>query len=558
MCRNGLTFCGKENIISTTQPIKAIGNKKGDREMKHKRRPDPVAYSNLREIVLHAAEHFPDTRFFLGQDAAMPFVTGRELKALCGAFGAWTQRRSLHGEHIAILGRNGAAWLSCFFAVICSGCVVVPLHLGTKPDELISCLERSDSAALLYDESCSEDAAALRSALPELETVSFSDLIGQLRREKDRAFPQLHPDDLAALYFTSGTTARSRCVMLTHRNLGSQCSAAMSVLPLSAADSGLSILPPSHTFELVTNIVGALHCGGTMYINESLLTVKENLRRLQPSIIVCVPLVLQTLAKEIRRTAKKQGRLELLEKGMRLNGFLSRFGIDLSRRLFSEVYDVVGHNLRYFLCGGAALDPALVEFFRRLGITVLQGYGITECSPIVAANLPSANRFGSIGRTFPSCETKLVDGEICVRGDSVSPGYYRDPEATAEAYREGWFHTGDLGRIDRDGYLYFLGRRKNLIVLSNGENVSPERLEEKLYRVEGVVDAVVYEANGKITAEVYADAAVLPDRNAVWQKIDRVNSTLAQHEQIGALVLRDAPFEKTVTQKIKRYHEQEA
>ena len=521
--------------------------------MKRIRKPDPVHYADLREVVFHAAERFPETKFFLSGDKAMPHVTGRELKALCGAFGAWSARQGLEGSHIAILGPNGAAWLSCFFAVLSGGCVVVPMHLGTKPEELKSCLVRSDAELLLYDASCAGDAQALHDELPELRMMEYHAFLAELSAEPEQVFPALHPDDPAALYFTSGTTARSRCVILTHRNMGSHSSAAMSQLPLSPDDTGLSVLPPSHTFELMTNIVGALHCGGTLYINESLLTVKENLRKYEPTILVVVPLVLQVLYKEIRKTAKKQGKLELLERGLRLNGALQRVGIDLSHRLFSDVYDVVGHNLRYFLCGGAALDPALIDFFRCLGITVLQGYGITECTPIVAANVPHANRFGSIGKTFPCCETKLIDGEICVRGDSVSPGYYRDEKANAEAYRDGWFHTGDLGRQDKAGYLYFTGRKKNLIVLSNGENVSPERLEEKLYRIDGVLDAVVYDANGKITAEVYADDKALPDRDAVWAEIDRVNRTLAPHEQIGALVLRTEPFEKTVTQKIKRY-----
>lgn len=515
--------------------------------------PAPVHYADLREVVLHAGTQFPETPFFFSSDPAMPHVTGRELRDYCGRFGVWAEGEGLAGAHFAILGPNGAAWLSCYFAVICSGQVAVPLHLGTKAEELESCLRRSDSAVLLYDRSCEADADALRRGIPELKTLEFHDLLQTLSAITEEVWPELGRDDLAALYFTSGTTAQSRCVMLTHRNIGSHCSAAMSQLPLSPEDSGLSVLPPSHTFEIMTNIVGVLHCGGKMYINESLLTVKSNLKKFEPSILVVVPLVLQTLHREILRTAKRKGKLEALEKGLKLNAFCLRFGVDLSRKLFGDVYDVVGHNLRYFLCGGAGLDPELIEFFRCLGITVIQGYGITECSPIVAANVPHANRFGSIGRTFPCCETAILDGEICVRGDSVSPGYYRDPAANAEAYRDGWFHTGDLGWKDADGYLWFTGRKKNLIVLSNGENVSPEMLEERLYRVEGVEDALIYEEKGKITAEVYADRSLLPDREAVWREIDRINQTLAPHEHIGELVLRSEPFEKTATQKIKRY-----
>ena len=205
------------------------------------------------------------------------------------------------------------------------------------------------------------------------------------------------------------------------------------------------------------------------------------------------------------------------------------------------------------MCGGAALDKELIYFYKKLGITVLQGYGITECSPIVAANLPEANRLGSIGKTFPCCETKLIDGEICVRGDSVSPGYYKDDEANAASYRDGWFHTGDLGRQDKNGYLYFTGRRKNLIILANGENVSPEEPEERLYQIDGVVDALVYEKDQTITAEIYADKDVFPDVNALWKAVDGVNRSLAVYKRIGNIIMRSEPFEKTATQKIKRY-----
>lgn len=302
----------------------------------------------------------------------------------------------------------------------------------------------------------------------------------------------------------------------------------------------------------MTNIVGALHCGGTLYINESIKTVKRNLKKYQPSILVVVPLVLQMLHKQIIAQAKKSGKLEALEKGLKLSAFLHRFGIDISRKLFAEVYDVLGGKLRYFLCGGAPLDKQLVEFFAALGITVLQGYGITECLPIVAANLPEANRIGSVGRQFKCCEVRIIDGEICVRGGSVSPGYYRDDIATQQAFYDGWFHTGDLGYMDSSGYIFFTGRRKNLIVLPNGENVSPEELEEKLYRIDGVEDALVSQDGGVICAEVYADAEIIPDTEELQKVIDRLNASLPMFKQISRITLRKEPFEKTSTQKIKR------
>ena len=510
-------------------------------------------YADLRQLVFHAGEAFPQTRFFISRDPDLPFVTGQGLLDACGQFGSWISRRGQTGCHIALLGPNCAAWLTCFFAVISSGCAVVPLYFGAPLADQTYCLRRSDSVILLYDKSCEKDAVALREAQPELEIFELHALLYELDSVEGTFFPPLQPEDLCALYFTSGTTAQSRCVMLTHRNLGAMASAAMVILPLSAKDTGLSVMPPSHTFEMMTNIIGALHCGGTLYINQSIRSVKANLKKYEPTILVTVPLLLQTIKKEILAQVRRRGKTAQFEKAMRISMKFRRRGIDISRRLFSEVYETLGKNLRYFICGGAALDPELITFFYSLGVTVIQGYGITECSPIVACNTPENNRPGSIGCVFPSCEVKIIDGEICVRGESVSKGYYNDPEATAAAFRDGWFHTGDLGHFDDDGYLYYDGRCKNLIVLSNGENVSPEALEQKLYRVEGILDAVVYEKNGRITAEVWADPNVFPDRESLWRAISNVNRTVSAWQQIGEIVMRTEPFEKTATQKIKRY-----
>ena len=325
------------------------------------------------------------------------------------------------------------------------------------------------------------------------------------------------------------------------------------VLSLSENDVGLSLLPLSHTFEMMTYVAGALHCGGTLYLNESVRTVKKNLRDKRPTILVTVPLILQTLHKEILNTAKKQGRLEQLQKALRLSGSLRKIGLDMSRRFFGEVRELLGGRLHTIICGGAALDPELIRFFQALGIEVLQGYGITECSPVVSVNRLGKNVVGSVGQPLPCCEVKLEGREICVRGENVSPGYYKDAQATAESFRDGWFHTGDLGWLDRKGNLFFEGRIKNLIILANGENVSPEELEEKLYQTEGILDAAVYEKDGRITAELFVDRALIPDIPAAWRIVSPINRSLASFKQIGEIVLRETEFEKTATRKIKRY-----
>ena len=505
-----------------------------------------ASYNNIRDLVEHAAKTFPDTAFFLSQDDAFPSVTGLRLYETCGKAALVLPGQ---GMHIGILGPNSAAWLTAFFSVISSGNVAVPLSVGLPAEELQACVRQADVELLLYDGVCAKETADIQ-VRDRKELHSF---LQELFSAEGCEYPLLSRDGPAALYFTSGTTGRSRCVILTHRNLASQANAVLSVLPLDKTDVGLSILPLSHTFELSTYITGALHCGGTLYMNESLRTVKPNLKRCRPTVLIAVPLILQTLHKEIINTARRKGKLNALERGLRLNHFLRLLGFNAGRRLFREVYEQLGGSLKTVVCGGASLDRELLHFFYDLGIDLLQGYGITECSPVVATNTPEHNRLGSIGRTLSCCETAIIDGEICVRGESVSPGYYADLEATAESFRDGWFHTGDLGRIDREGYLYFTGRKKNLIILSNGENVCPEEIEEKLYMLEGVIDAVVYERGGKITAELYADPSVIPDKASAWALVNHMNRGLAVSRRVGELVLRDEPFEKTSTEKIKRY-----
>ncbi len=509
-------------------------------------------YANMRDLTEHAAEAFPSTSFFLCTDEKLPSVTGAELFRLCKAAAPVLDRL---GElrHVAVLGPSSAAWLGAYFAVLSAGRVIVPLHDGMQKQELEDCIRQADCDMLLYDECRFELASALSRMIPGLQILELHTFLEQLFAEDQEFLPELNPEAVAAMYFTSGTTGAARCVMLTHRNMGSQVSAVTEVLPLSRSDVGLSLLPLSHTFEMMTYIAGALHCGGTLYLNKSIRTVKKNLRETRPTILVAVPLILQTLHKEILNAAKKQGKLEKLQRAIRLNRTLQHVGLDISEELFREVHALLGGRLHTVICGGAALDAELIRFFRGLWIEILQGYGITECSPVVSVNRPGNNVIGSVGQCLPCCEVKIVNREICVRGDSVSPGYYKDAKATAESFRGGWFHTGDFGRLDRKGNLFFEGRIKNLIILSNGENVSPEELEEKLYQMEGILDAVVYEKDGKITAELFVDRALIPGLEAAWQTVRPINRSLASYKQIGEIVLRENEFEKTATRKIKRY-----
>lgn len=296
---------------------------------------------NMRDLVISAAENYPDTDFFICKDNRFPSVTGEHLLSICRRAQALLPRGDKQ-EHIALLGPNSAAWIASYFAIVSSGNVAVPLHHGLKHDELRECILMADCGMLFFDESCSIDADKLTEEIPGITVIPMHEFLEQAETLPEEDWKYLTPDTPAAMYFTSGTTARSRCVVLTHKNLASQINAIFSVLPLSKDDTGLSILPLSHTFEMMTYVAGALHCGGTLYINDSLRNMKANLKKCRPTILVAVPLILQTLHKEIVRSAEKQGKLESLEKGIRLSERLRKVGINAAP--FFSFFDFLTPN----------------------------------------------------------------------------------------------------------------------------------------------------------------------------------------------------------------------
>ena len=280
-------------------------------------------------------------------------------------------------QRFAILGPSSAVWLAAYFAVLSAGRVIVPLHDGMQRQELEDCIRLADCGLLLYDERRPESASALAQTIPGLRILELHAFIEKLWAEENERLPALRPEAVAAMYFTSGRTGKPRCVMLTHRNMGSQVSALTGMLPLSQRDVGLSLLPLSHTFEMMTCIAGALHCGGALYLNESVRTVRKNLREKRPTILVAVPLILQTLYKEILNTAGKQGWLTELQRALRLSGALRRVGLDMSARLFGELRELLGGRLHTVLCGGVPL-PEISANTRLVGEPGMSSFDLAE------------------------------------------------------------------------------------------------------------------------------------------------------------------------------------
>jgi len=382
-------------------------------------------------------------------------------------------------------------------------------------------------------------------------------------------------DEMCALLFTSGTTGTSKGVMLSHRNLYTAANACCQCTRYDSKDSIVSVLPIHHTFELTTMHIAASNLGISTYINESIRYATRNFKEYKPTLLVLVPLFLETIHKKIWETIRKKGIEKKVRTAMKVSDGLLKAGIDMRSKFFSDITDVFGGRLKSIVVGGAPLDPQIVRDFYSFGITVLQGYGITECSPLVSVNIPGKVSFESVGQVVTDCEVKIEhmegcpedEGEILVRGGNVMLGYYENPEATAEVFTEdGWFRTGDIGRIDKKGYITITGRKKNVIIASNGKNVFPEELEERLAKIPEVKESVVIARTDKNTGDTIITALILPNTEVVGENychddvceimkegITKINKSLPSYKHINKFEIRTEEFEKTPSKKIKRF-----
>ena len=356
----------------------------------------------------------------------------------------------------------------------------------------------------------------------------FDDL---LRGQTDGYSFSPDPDSLCTIMFTSGTTGKSKGVMLTHRNMAENATCLDMKLPERSVV--LTVLPIHHAYCLSMDILKGFSLGAILCINDSLLRVAKNIKLFQPNMILMVPLMIETMARKLEDAAGLPPQLVRKE--------------------------VFGENLTTIFSGGAYLNPALIDLFEKYGITIQQGYGMTECSPVISTNLSWNIRKDSVGQLMPNCQAKSVDGELWVKGSSVMMGYYKMPEETAEALEDGWLKTGDLGYVDQDNFVYLTGRKKNLIITKNGENVSPEELENKIGENRLVLEVLVRENEGMIEAEIfpdyeYAKKQGIEDMRAALQKvIDQYNLNAPAYKKVYRLKVRETEFEKTPSRKIKRY-----
>lgn len=476
-------------------------------------------------------------------------VTYSQFKSDVDAFGTYLHSLGLKDKHVALVGENSYEWIVAYFAVVCGGGVIIPVDKELHAKDICELLDRSDSVAFIHSNKYIEAAnmAEGKLCLNLKDYPSFAEKGRELLSAGEKSFVDCPVDieKLCTIIYTSGTTGKPKGVMLCQKGITVDAVDACEFADLLG--SNLTALPLHHSFAFTACVVAALVQGVTVFINNSLKDLFKDFGIAKPYHFLAVPMMLEAIYKKINKAIDKSGKRKLINMVIALNKALLKVGIDIRHILFKQIREPFGGNLQLLVTGGAVANPAVIQGLVDLGFIVLNGYGISECSPIVSVNATYDWKIGTIGKVLKGCEVKIIDGEICVRGDIVMLGYYKNPEATAETFDGEWFKTGDLGYFDEDGFLYINGRKKNLIILNNGKNVSPEELEVLISNIENVVEVVVYGEDDLIAAEIFAE-----DKTGIEEGIAKINETLPKYKKINRIKFRDTEFEKTTTKKIKR------
>ena len=547
-----------------------------------------LEYKTVREMVEDVGDRFCGKvaySYRLNPRAAEPETKNYEtLRDDVRALTTQLISMGLAGKHIALVGKLSYNWVLVYYSAMCMGSVLAPLDRDWLGKDLADTAAKADAAIVFCDsdvrEKGEEMAAFVGIGAPVLVDGNGEGSLAALveaGREKlasgDKSYyeAEIDPDALALLVFTSGTTGKGKGVMLSQHNILSDMA---DVLPfIDFGGKTVGVLPPHHTYGSSVNILGHNCIGVNVYISAGLRYVAKELKEEQPEHLILVPLYLETFYRRIMATLKEQKKDKLVFRMIKFSNFLRKLGIDVRKKLFGKVLASFGGKVKMIISGGAAINQDIVYLFDGLGITVLNGYGITECAPIIAVNHSRRVVRGSVGFPLPIDTVKIDqpnedgEGEILVKGSNIMLGYYKDEEATKDAFdEEGYFRTGDYGKLDKDGALFITGRKKNLIILSNGKNVYPEEIENEFVSVPGVLDVVVYEGQSRrgmayntIVCEIYPDKDYL-EKNGIEDVsghlqpfVDEFNRTAPPYKKIGVLKVRDEEFPKNTLRKIMRF-----
>ena len=561
---------------------------------------------SLKDLLNVRFDKYADKAAFIEKtDGSKDFnkILYKEVKENINALGTiMLEKFNLKGEKIAVIGENSSKWYETYLAVVCGVGIIVPLDKELPANEVLNLLKRSKAKCIVYSTRRKELIEGIKNKLPKdmifIEmskgksdeiSYSFDEILNEGKELVDTGNTnyidaKIDREAFNILLFTSGTTAASKGVMLSHKNLCADIYSCYDIVPMFGKYTCLSVLPLHHTLEFTLSYLFMTSIGGTIAICEGLKYIVKNLQELKPDFMVVVPELVEKMASRIEKTIEKQGKTKLVNFMGGVTSGLSKIGIDLRRTVFKEVQKNLGGNLKYFFCGGAPLDKEIHKKMERFGFKFLQGYGLTETSPLAAGNRLNDREPGTVGKAVYGDEIRIDlsenedensnIGEIIIRGDNVFMGYYENEEETKKALKKGWFYTGDLGYFDLKGNLVIAGRNKNVIVTPNGKNIFPEEIEQLINKIPLVEESMVYgkSENGtgkdlivscKVTLneeyieEVYASTRPSEEElyKMIWKEIKKVNKLMAPYKSIKKLEIKHEPFVKTTTLKIKRFEE---
>ncbi|HEX3029023.1 MAG TPA: AMP-binding protein [Clostridia bacterium] len=553
---------------------------------------ETTIFEDFRIMTENVAKKFPDRIAFSykknPKDQDVVNITYSEVRNYIRNMGTELIYMGCRDQHVALIGESSYEWICSYFCLMSIGAVVVPIDINLPIDEIAATLNTAECESLFYSGILEAKLKDLKEKVPCLKTFvcmgeankenvfALSDIVArgyERYANGDTSYYdyKIDPERLATIVFTSGTTGKGKGVMLSQKNIVSDMTQGM--YNFSISPRTMNVLPPHHTFGSTVNFVGHFSQGSSIYISSGLKYIGSEIKEQQPMHLVLVPLFVENLYKKIWATAEKSGKTKILKRMMKLSNVLRKFGIDLRHKLFKSVLDSFGGKLEMIICGGANLNQDIIDTFDSIGITILNGYGITECAPLISCNRNKYQKKGSVGIPIIGELVKIKnpdangEGEICVKGPNVMLGYYKDPEATAAVFdEEGYFKTGDYGKLDEEGWIYITGRMKNLIILSNGKNVYPEEIETEISRVYGISEVVVYAGESKaqkckevIVAEIYPDFDALKSKgiedveNYFNSEIKKVNSRMVSYKAVKFVKIRNEEFTKNTSRKILRF-----
>lgn len=551
--------------------------------------------NDLKDMITQSARLFPNRPAFKIKNQADTYdiVTYSNYLSDINSLGTKLIDMGLHGKKIAIISENRYEWCVSYLAVVNGTGIAVPLDRSLPENEIENLLERSEAECVIFSKKYEEVMQKIKQTNKRLkhfivmndpDTTSFLYLYNLIsdgkslieKNNKKFVNAKINNNDVAVIIFTSGTTSASKAVMLSHKNICSNIVATSSIAKVVPSDVALSFLPLHHTYECTLGFLTILYNGASIVHCDGLRYIVQNLNESHATIMVCVPLLFENIHKKIFEQAKKTGKLKILQTAIKVNNTFKKTGIDMSRILFKSVHKNLGGKIRLFICGAAAIDTQVAKDFNDLGIELLQGYGLTETSPLLAGNTDKDIDVTSTGKPIPGVEIDIINkdedgiGEIIAKGPNIMLGYYNNKEATDEVLIDGWFHTGDLGMINEHGNLKITGRKKNVIVLKNGKNVFPEELEGLLNKDELIKESLVW-GEEKGDGDVTVNAKIVPNMETIKKKfgnltdsqlnekikeiIKNVNHKLSSYKAIKKFEISFEEFVKTTTQKVKRFEE---